>query len=180
MEKLKSDFGQEIGTLILLILKSTKLLKDLYRKLRRLVIIHLIITILYCTVSVYWANTIKSVSLYTSFFVGQFLIQIPLIIYYKYQKKTANNYIKIYRGGYKAWCSLSDKIDWGIWRKKFFYKENYGISIIMNTFYTEFERPFSPVRTYNNYYKNITFILVLARCIVLIYIVWSMFIFIGI
>ena len=43
-----------------------------------------------------------------------------------------------------------------------FYKGNYEISIVMEEFYTEFERPFSPARTYNNYYKIVILILVLV------------------
>jgi len=51
-----------------------------------------------------------------------------------------------------------------------FYKGNYEISIVMEEFYTEFERPFSPARTYNNYYKIVILILVLVHLIILIYV----------
>lgn len=178
MEKLKFELEQDVKDLLDIITKSTKLLKDAYKKLYRVVVLHSIIIIIYCISSVYFANVIKSdYYLYISFFIGQLLIQILLLIYYRHQKNISNNYFKIYKGGYKAWCYLSDKIDWGIWRKKFFYKENYEISIVMKKFYAEFERPFSPARTYNNYYKIVTLILVLVRLIILIYVTWLMFSF---
>ena len=47
----------------------------------------------------------------------------------------------------------------------------------MKEFYTEFERPFSPARTYNNYYKIVILILVLVHLIILIYVTYLMFSF---
>lgn len=175
MERLKYELELEIESLLEVITKSTNQLKSLYGKLKKSIILHIVIIILYSIISVYLANIIKSSLSYILYCIGQIVIQILLKIYYNYQQTISNSYFRIYKVGYKAWCSLSDKIDWGALRKRFYYKENYEISGVMKNFYKEFERPFSPVRTYNNYYKILTFVLLLIRLSILLYTIWLIF-----
>ena len=169
MERLKSELLQEIDFLLITIAKSTLLLKSVYKKLYITVITHFVFIVFYSIATVYFTFLITTKTLYVLFLVAQIVMQICLIAYYQQQKKISNKYCTIYQEGYEAWCTLSDKIDWGVLRKKFYYKENREVYLVMNEFYREFERPFSPVKIHNNYYKILTLVLVLTRVSVLVY-----------
>lgn len=102
-------------------------------------------------------------------------ISFLLFIQYKNIRKYKQQYISVFNRGFDDWCQLSDKLDWSPLRRKILYnsdiKESKYIFEVMDQFYLEFQKRFSPVRTRFNFFRLSNLLFLLLNLIIMLMIV---------
>lgn len=139
---------------------STITLQHIYKKISTLLKERCIYAIVYLLLNISFIYIkLDSLIILITYTVIVCFFYFILFIYGKMISKYKNHYEEEFNYGYKIWCILSDKLDWGNIRRKILYqeykKDTYETLIAINDFYYEFQKKYSPMATQRNYFKYI-------------------------
>lgn len=132
--------------------KIVKIIKDISGYIILFILINTLIL---------FAN-INSAKVFGIYIIIQILLITILLTYACMLYRQYQRYSHYYKIGFKAWCQLSDKIDWSPIRKKILYGNNETETTkIINRFYHEIQKTFSPqaARNYFILFVSISIIL---------------------
>lgn len=141
-----------------LLTAQTRALQCIYKRLITLLKDFALYAIVFFIINIviYFLATDK---LHIIYIILNFLLNLILIVYAILIFSCRNQYKRVFYDGFNVWCLLSDKLDWSSIRRKSLYKSNFKsteeVLFIMNSFYNEFQKKYSPVATRMNYFKII-------------------------
>lgn len=165
---MKSEFEQEVQSLIKKLNNCSEVFNEMYRQLKRILYFQLLI--------IFALLSFILISLMVPYDIGHGIsgIIIPLVItnyiliilHRNSQKKKMND---VYEEGTIYMGRLSDIIDWTSVRNKYINKDDRKVINAITSFILLVEKPLSPFRHFHNYYRFILYLSLALSFVALVY-----------